>query len=180
MIITTTMSKSFAITVYICVISLLTAIPAIAQVFVETDDAGSTFETAIYIGPDINAIEGSLGLVAGEDTTDIFKLVFEDNVMFSAFNLTWTAPNTSNSSVIIYDELGQVMDACDQSVNGAGCFVPFGNQNNEILNATLSAGIYYLEFQDDTPSSSPIGAYGLEFTPLSSGPIFKDGFESEL
>lgn len=174
------MKKLLVMTAFICSFALLTVIPAMAQVFVEFDDAGSTFETAIYIGPDINAIEGSLGLVAGEDTTDIFKLVFEDDVMFSGFNLTWAVPSNSNSSVVLYDELGQVMDACDQSVNAGGCFNLFGNQNNELLNATLNAGIYYyLEIQDDTPSSSPIGAYGLEFTPLSAGTLFDDGFESE-
>lgn len=166
----TTMRRLLLLAICICSIVLLGASPATAQVFVESDDAGSTFETAIAVGPSFNVIEGSLGLVAGEDTVDIFELEFAD-VTFSVFNLTWATPNQSNSSVTLYDEAGQVMDEC------INCLFIFGNQGVEILNATLSAGIYYLEIKDTTTASSPVGAYGLEFSRQTTL-IFEDGFES--
>ena len=128
----------------------------------------------MLVRPGIDAIEGSLGMSDAGDVVDVFELKFED-AAFTAFNVTWTAPNTSNSSILLFDAEGQVVDACDQSDNPGGCIGIFGNTGVEVLSAMLPAGTYYLEIEDDTPASSPIGPYGVEFSPATN---FSDGFES--
>ena len=130
-----------------------------ASLFVEDLDAGLTIDAAVDIGSGVNSIRGELST---SDNNDFYQLTFNELVEFAAFNLVWDEPNPSNSSISLYDAGGSLMDRC------SNCFFLQANTGVEVLNASLSAGDYFLEVRDTTPGNTPLGGYQLDFSPLTT------------
>ncbi|MGD2181952.1 PEP-CTERM sorting domain-containing protein [Lusitaniella coriacea] len=125
-----------------------------AATFNEVGDAGSTIPTAQDVGDGIDKIEGSLDTVGGVPDTDIFKLTYSKDVMFSAFNLV--PFSLQFADIFLLNDTGSEVFSC------LDCFFSEGDDGTEIFGGLLTAGEYFLKVSDRF--SSQFGSYSVEIT----------------
>lgn len=146
-------------------ISIFTGIctsSANAATFTETTDAGASIATAVEVGPGFDAIKGfqyASTSALPHDLRDFFKLTFNTDVSFTAYDLVWPVTNPANASVHLYDASGTPLSEC------FNCFHTEANEGTEILSADLSMGTYFIEMRNTTGTeeSKQLGLYQFSF-----------------
>ena len=135
---------------------------ALAIPYTEVGDAGSTIATAQAVPGDVNIINGSMTTVNGVPDIDVYELTYftDTSITFNAFNLN--PFSTQFADVFFKDSSGNILDSCFD------CFFSEGGENTTILSANITAGTYYLEFNDTFPSD--FGNYSVQITATSSVP----------
>lgn len=127
---------------------------ALAQVMVESPDAGNTLATALPIIPGTTQINGTVGAPAFdslsgrlENDVDMYKFTLDAGGIFT-IQVNATVAREPDMNLLVFNAAGQFLAGDDDDDSDCTNIVPFVDSWDSCLTLTLAAGTYYFAVGD--------------------------------